>query len=167
MKTIKINCQQLKKLKDYIKMHSSKKVYLITEFGRSKSQDAIDVYPLTENNVELIPDDAMFGNYRIGIVKGDGFWVRYFGRSDNNQGGLRQRVKDHIGDTMTNKEKRVYDKSHYFWFEVKSSAEEAYEQECKDYHAIKVPDEDNFVDNEKHPDKPNGMSSLFCPGCNQ
>lgn len=155
----------MKHLREYVQEHCEKKVYLMTEFG--KSQDAIDVFPLTEKSLELIPDEAKFGNYRIGIVDGDEFYVRYFGRSDDNQGGLRQRIKDHVGNTITNRAKRVYNNSYFFWFEVKSSAKEAYEQECKDYHAIKVPDEDNFVDNEKHPDKPNGMSNLLCPGCKE
>ena len=165
MKTIEITEKQMEQLCVHVRNHSKKEVYLMTEFG--KSQHPIDVFPLTKENMELIPDHVQFGNYRIGIVKDDEFWVRYFGRSDNNQGGLRQRVKDHIGDTKTDREKRIYDHSYYFWFEVKSSAKEAYEQECKDYHTFIEIDEDGCVDNDEHPDKLDGMSYLTCPVCGQ
>lgn len=41
----------MKHLREYVQEHCEKKVYLMTEFG--KSQDAIDVFPLTEKSLEL------------------------------------------------------------------------------------------------------------------
>lgn len=125
----------------------------------------IEVFQLTDANMCLIPENAQYGNYRIGVLKGTEFWVCYYGRSDNHDGGLRERVREHIGD-VTNKDERIYDSSHFFWFNVVHSALDAYKQECEDYHTFMDIDGGDFVDNDIHPSVPDGMAGVtFCPIC--
>lgn len=142
------------------------KVKVIGMYGHDLNK-AIEVYPLCEENLELIPDDALCGNYRIGLFDSDNhFLVRYYGRTDGNTKTLRSRIEDHLGD-VTNRANRIYDSSYYFWFETANSDKEAYEQECRDFHSFGIHETNDFVDNDIHPDKPNGKSYLHCPVCNQ
>ena len=139
-------------------------VHIVTPLG-GRLSNTIEVYPFTEENVMRIPEEAQFGNYRIGLLKNDEFWVQYFGRSDHNDGGLRKRVSDHLTmGATTDHKNRLYDESYYFWFKVQSNELEAFRQECRDWHTFKDLDEGNFVDNDIHPARPNGRS---CPICNE
>ena len=52
----------------------------------------------------------------------------------------------------------------YFCFGEKTSEEEAYHQECKDYHDFL--DVDGYLQNKDHPAKPEGMN-IKCKVCNK
>lgn len=139
-------------------------VNIVTSFGTWKDRK-FEVNPFTEDNVELIPITAKFGNYRIGILKGDDFWVQYFGRSDHNDEGLRKRVSDHLSKgNPTNHELRLYDETYYFWFQEQPNPLEAFKQECRDWHTFQDIDDGKFIDNDIHPARLEGKK---CPICNK
>ena len=79
------------------------------------------------------------------------FTIHYVGRSDTD---LNRRLKEHIDDP--------YD---HFMFSYAADAVEAYEKECVNYHDFT--DSGNQLDNENHPDKPDGRSDLRCPRCGE
>lgn len=85
------------------------------------------------------------GNYALGFENEKGFVPKYVGRSDSDvQGELLNYVDD---------------KKHHkkFMFRYASTKKEAYEQECKNFH-----DFENQLENENHPDSPDG-ENLKCP----
>ena len=137
-------------------------VYPINAFGVNEGKGIV-VHPFTEEAMKLIPENAVYGNYRIGIIRGNTFCVQYFGRSDHNDGGLRKRVSDHLAKgNPTDSQKHIYDESYYFWFKVQESERDAFRQECYDWHNSLDPDGENFVDNKYHPARPAGC---ICPVC--
>lgn len=85
------------------------------------------------------------GNYALGYEKEESFIPKYVGRSDSD-------VKDELINYLD-------DKSHHkkFMFRYASTEKEAHEKECKNFH-----DFEKQLENEKHPDSPNGMN-LTCP----
>jgi hypothetical protein len=107
-------------------------------------------YPLTAQFIDVYVEDKT-GNYALGAVHNQTFFVKYVGRSDTN---LNQRLKTHIEEGYA-----------YFEFAYSDNPVSAYEKECADYHAFK---ETHGLDNKIHPDKPeNAPASLKCPICGQ
>lgn len=140
----------------------NKTVSPINAFGVNDNVSFV-VHPFTEANMKLIPEKAIYGNYRIGIVNDNTFCVQYFGRSDHNNDGLRKRVSDHLAKNgKTDHKKHVYDESYYFWFEEQNSEIEAFKQECHDWHYFLDPEGENTFDNENYPMRPSGCA---CPVC--
>ena len=139
-------------------------VHLVTPLV-GRLTPTIEVYPFREDVVNLIPTNIQYGIYRIGVVQGDEFRVKYFGRSDCNSGGLRQRISDHLPE---------YNQNYYFWWSSKPNVEEAYKAECCEYHTYfnidgrKLNGNGIDVDNIYHPAKPAGLSiKCIFPLCNK
>lgn len=116
----------------------------------------VQLYPLTKDGIEVIPEEIVHGNYRIGVLGPlfGNFFVKYIGRADN---GLKDRVSDHltdfIKDLIDNNPGRVY-----FSFNEEINELDAYHRECKDYHDFDPELNDN------HPAKPAGIFTL-CKIC--
>ena len=117
------------------------------------------VYPLTEANLEIIPEDCQYGTYRIGYILANKFLVRYIGRSIDHNGGLRGRVREHLGEFPGNP---------HFTFYPAETPEEAYNDECLDYHAFYEGD-GGFLTNREHPARQGVRQDIHCPvaTCNE
>ena len=117
--------------------------YLMTPmFGRGEIHS---VYPFNNDTIiEVVPENAMCGNYQIGCVikVGDALEFRtcYFGRSGQNGTALRERIISHLIENQEN-ERHVYDDTHFFMFECHDQNNEpgvdanqlAYARELSDY----------------------------------
>ena len=87
------------------------------------------------------------GNYGLGYVDDKGvFIVKYVGRSDED---LNSRLKKHVGNYKM------------FKYCYATSPKVAFEKECNNYHDF---GEAKDLDNEIHPDRPEG-SDWKCPSC--
>lgn len=108
-------------------------------------------YALTNEEVRRRVDVNMKGNYAFGNTEEDGlFHVYYVGRSDTDlQAEIIARSADFPQLTQ-------------FMFSYASSAKEAYEKECKNYHDFMCP----ALLNKIHPDRPDG-TDYHCPECGQ
>lgn len=86
------------------------------------------------------------GNYALGNLSGNTFYVNYVGRSDDN---LNTRLKDWVGE---------YEK---FKFSYATSPKAAFEKECKNYHDFGEKDK---LDNKNHPQRPDNTTwkCSFC-----
>ena len=109
------------------------------------------VYKLASDVIDNVVPEKVCGNYRIGkMVTKNGenkFSVQYVGRSDND---LRERIKDHIPEKYT-----------LFRFSTCQTSEEAFYQECEDWHRYGAK-----LDNYIHPDRPDG-TNYKCPYCDE
>lgn len=102
-------------------------------------------YDYNSDEIKSNVSSNKIGNYALGYEKEGGFVPKYIGRSDSDvQGELLNYV-----DEKNNHKK--------FMFMYASTKEEAYNQECKNFHDFK-----KQLENENHPDSPNGMN-LKCP----
>ncbi|MCV0372409.1 MAG: hypothetical protein K5793_02515 [Nitrosarchaeum sp.] len=105
-------------------------------------------FNFTKNGIENAVKENKKGNYALGRKGDDGtFFVSYIGRSDND---LRQELLVRL-DTH---------KHSHFKASYANSAEEAFKKECQNYHDF----DPEKLENEIHPDKPNG-TLLKCPVC--
>ena len=91
--------------------------------------------------------DSKIGNFALGSSDKGKFYPKYVGRSDSD---LKVELANHLKD-----------KNHHskFKFSYAASETEAFNTECKNYH-----DFEKFLENEIHPDSPNGMN-LNCSVC--
>lgn len=87
------------------------------------------------------------GNYALGFADANGFTIHYVGRSDSN---VATRLLSHVTEPYT-----------HFKFSYASNPVEAFKKECKNYHDCGG---SANLDNEYHPDKPNGYN-VSCPYC--
>lgn len=86
------------------------------------------------------------GNYALGYTNEQGSFIpKYVGRSDTD---LQAELMAHLEDKNHHKK---------FMFSYASSTTNAFKEECRNYHDFK-----KQLENEKHPDSPNGMN-LTCP----
>jgi len=114
--------------------------------GMGKTHYKLDTETIDSNVVSNTP-----GNYALGKVSEKGtFIVYYVGRSDEDLNG---RLKEWVGKKTKYK---------YFKFKYALSPDEAFEQECKNYHDFGGSEK---LDNEVHPKRPEG-SYRRCPYCN-
>ncbi len=106
-------------------------------------------YALNSEEVKKRVDPNKKGNYAFGTLGEDGmFYVYYVGRSDTDlQAEIIARSSD-------------FTQLSHFMYSYASSAKEAYEKECKNYHDFNCP----ALLNKIHPDRPNG-TSYHCPIC--
>jgi hypothetical protein len=106
-------------------------------------------YELTAEEVERIVDDGRIGNYALGHRSSEekSFIVDYVGRSDSD-------VKSRLLYWVENS------KRPRFKYSYASSAKEAFEKECCNYHDFSP------SDNDIHPDKPKDKN-YKCPVCGQ
>ena len=114
------------------------------------------VFQFQSDNIRIkIPDIVKKGNYRIGVIDGDWFIVKYVGRATDQ--ALEDRLLQHKNHT----DDHYYDDNHYFFFSSANSDEDAINQECIDFHSFGG---DEVLDNKEHPSLPNNTN---CPwqGC--
>ena len=103
-------------------------------------------YALTAKSVDDEITEISAGNFALGFESKSGlFVVQNYGRSDTD---LNSEIKNWIG-----KYKR-------FKFFYASSPKNAFEKECKNYHAF----DKNKIDNKTHPIKPEN-ADYGCPYC--
>lgn len=114
----------------------------------TKSTGMGSSYPLDENKIDEKVTTKKIGTYCLGHLKAsnNAFVPDYVGRSDTD---LNKRLKDWVG-----KYKR-------FKFMYHTTKKQAYEKECNLYHDWK-----DQIDNDVHPDKPDG-TDYKCPVCGQ
>lgn len=103
-------------------------------------------YKLDAETIEKKVTKVSPGNYALGQKNKKGnFVVKYVGRADKN---VKTRLKSWVGKT-----------DHpLFKFCYASSAKEAFENECKNFHDF------NPSGNDIHPDRPDG-ATWECPSC--
>ena len=104
-------------------------------------------YPLTKEDIDNRIPVGSIGNYAYGYTnKENVFIVQYVGRSDSD---LNDRAKHGIGQYKEYK------------YSIARTIKEAFEKECRNYHDF---GENAKLDNDIHPDKPDG-TSYECPYC--
>ena len=108
-------------------------------------------YRLTNEKIDEVVTKISPGNYALGNISNDEFYVYYVGRSDYN---LNDRLTTWVDEN---------DKYKYFKFSYASSIKEAFEKECRNYHDFGESEE---LDNEKHPKCPDG-ENWKCPVCGE
>lgn len=104
-------------------------------------------YQLSPTEIDRVVPKENIGNYALGYTRGDEvFIVRYVGRSDSC---VNSRLKHWEG------------KYAQFKWSSAQSVRAAFEKECKNFHDFGGLE---ALDNERHPDSPNG-TTLKCPFC--
>ncbi len=116
------------------------------------SLDMCGPYNLTVKDIVSNITKISAGNYALGYMEKDidgknKFIVKYIGRSDFD---LAARLKQHVGEN--------YKK---FKYSYAKSQKDAFEKECKNYHDFGG---NEFLNNEIHPDRPEGKN-WKCPYC--
>ena len=106
-----------------------------------------DIYPLASPVIDDLIPPKTIGNYVLGYRVGKTIQVKYVGRSDTD---LNRRLKEHLEDP--------YDA---FMFNIQNTPEEAYIEECWNWHGC---DGEEWLDNKIHPDRPEGCTEI-CPVC--
>lgn len=100
-------------------------------------------FDLDLDTIDRVVTKKSAGAYAVGNTADGVFYVSYVGRADYD---LNDRLKDHVGTASEFK-------ADYF-----SSAEEAFEKECRLYHDFST------KRNKVHPARPKG-SNATCPCC--
>ena len=109
------------------------------------------IYDLNDETIDIYVNDNRIGNYALGYISNNKFFVCYVGRSDNN---IKQRLRQHINENENYK---------YFKFSYANDEREAYLKECKNWHDFGGLDD--LLINKIHPDKPKNMKNIKCPYC--
>lgn len=107
-------------------------------------------YALTDENIDAKVKNDAIGNYGLGYIKDGKFCVAYVGRSDTD---LNRRLHDHVEENAKYK---------YFKFSYARTPKEAYEKECINFHDFGGT---KSLENERHPDRPEGKGDYKCPVC--
>ena len=107
-----------------------------------------EIYPLNNAIIDrLIPPNTI-GNYVLGYRESaNEIQIKYVGRSDTD---LNRRLKEHLSDSYE-----------AFMFNIQNTPEEAYIEECWNWHGC---DGEEWLDDEIHPDRPEGCTEI-CPVC--
>jgi hypothetical protein len=100
-------------------------------------------------DVDKYVGENRLGNYLLGSMVNGEFIPRYAGRSDTD---LNKRLKTHLGERYS-----------HFKFDYAKDIIEAYNTECKHYHAFK--DLNEPFDNDIHPAKPKDRPDVKCAYC--
>lgn len=109
-----------------------------------------EAYELNNDEIRIVVNPNKKGNYAFGILREEDkvFLVYYVGRSDTDlQAEIIARTAD-------------FPQLTHFMFSYASSAKEAYEKECRNYHDFMSP----ALLNKIHPDRPDG-TDYNCPLC--
>ena len=109
------------------------------------------IYDLNNETVDTYIEKGKIGNYALGNIDGDSFYVCYVGRSDID---LNESLKKHINKS---------NKYRFFKFSYAMDIREAFIKECKNWHDFGG--NEGLLDNRTHPNKPNGVSKIKCPYC--
>lgn len=115
------------------------------------SLDMESSYDLSIKTIDTYVEKNKIGNYALGYIEGDNFYVCYVGRSDSDLNG---RLKNHINES---------EKYKCFKFSYAMDIREAYIKECKNWHDFGG--KEGALDNKIHPNKPEGISNIKCPFC--
>jgi len=114
------------------------------------SLDMKGPYKLTTEKIDEVVTRTSPGNYALGYVRDNTFYVCYVGRSDTD---INERLKQWVG-----KKPNRYT---HFKFSYATSPKAAFEKECRNYHDFGGVDK---LDNEYHPQRPDG-TNWKCPVC--
>ncbi len=114
-------------------------------------------YPFNSTGIDKNVPEGTIGNYALGQTNDENtFIVHYIGHSLD----VRKRLHDHL-----NNPDEDWSKVHQFKFSKAANEVEAYKKECQNWHDF---GESTYLhDNEYHPAKPGGRTSLKCPVCGQ
>lgn len=104
------------------------------------------LFNLTSREIDSQVTKTSPGNYALGRVSENKFYVYYVGSSDTDLNG---RLKDWVDE---------YDK---FRFSYAASLKAAFKKECQNYHDFGETDK---LDNKQHPQRPDD-SNWKCPVC--
>lgn len=105
-------------------------------------------YPLNALTIALIVPSSI-GAYALGYKDLQGvFNVKYVGRSDTD---INARLQQHLNKGYS-----------FFEYETLPNAYDAFCKECNLYHDF---GERELLDNQEHPDRPEG-TNYQCPRCN-
>ena len=107
-------------------------------------------YSFTREKVDEKITRRSPGNYALGHVRDNTFYVCYVGRSDDD---INKRLKQWLD--------KKPEKYTHFKFSYATSPKAAFEKECKNYHDF---GESKKLDNEYHPKRPEG-TNWKCPRC--
>lgn len=107
-------------------------------------------YRLSTEKIDEVITRTSPGNYALGYVRDNTFYVCYVGRSDTDVNG---RLKEWVGKKP---------KYTHFKFSYATSPKAAFEKECRNYHDFGGSD---VLDNDYHPQRPEG-TNWKCPICN-
>jgi len=107
-------------------------------------------YRLTKEKIDEVVTRKSPGNYGLGYVRDDTFYVCYVGRSDDD---VNERLKQWVGEKPN--------RYTHFKFSYATSPKAAFEKECRNYHDF---GESDKLDNEYHPQRPEG-TNWECPVC--
>lgn len=111
--------------------------------------DMMGPYELSDEMINETVRNNQIGNYALGHTNSENvFFVEYVGRSDSD---VAERLRQHVGEKYLQ-----------FKFSYATSCKQAFEKECNNYHDF---GENDKLDNEIHPRRPNG-SMWKCPYCN-
>jgi hypothetical protein len=110
------------------------------------SLDMLGPYELTKKEIDKQVTRTSAGNYALGRVSNNTFYVSYVGRSDTD---INDRLKKWVGN---------YSK---FKFSYATSPKAAFEKECRNYHDFGGSAK---LDNKEHPQRPDG-TNWECPIC--
>ena|SRR3989344_5662622 len=106
-------------------------------------------FPLTTDSIDENVTRTSPGTYVLGHNNDNTFIVEYVGRSDSD---VNTRLKQWVDKNYSR-----------FKFDYFDSLKAAFEKECNIYHDFGGPS--GKLDNDKHPQRPEG-SSWQCPRCN-
>lgn len=107
-----------------------------------------ETYALTNEKIDQAVTRTSPGVYALDKTTTGGFQVNYVGRADVD---LNKRLKAWVGS-----------KYKFFKFDYATSPKNAFEKECELWHDYGGPQ--GKLDNEKHPQRPNG-TDWKCPRC--
>lgn len=107
-------------------------------------------YELTHEKIEEVITKASPGVYQLGSIFQDSFFLRYISRADSD---LARSLKSWVG----------CERYSHFRFCCSASAQNAFEEECREYHENGGSED---LDNEDHPQRPE-ESDWKCPVCNR
>jgi hypothetical protein len=102
-------------------------------------------FGFTSDEIDDLVAGDRIGNYALGVMRDDTFIVKYVGRSDID-----------LKAELTRRLILGYPK---FKFSYADSEKDAFEKECQNYHDFGGKEK---LDNERHPDRPDGMDDLEC-----
>jgi len=123
--------------------------FLCSSLGSTGVEGPFD-FTSVEIDAKVLP--RRIGTYVLGELRADSsFNVRYVGRSDK--------------DLNVELKKRLAPKYPKFMFSYAGSSKDAFTRESQNYHHFGG----KGLDNERHPDRPDGMNNLACPvaGCTE
>lgn len=105
-------------------------------------------FVLNSNTINKQITRTEAGNYALGKLDGNTFYVSYVGRSDSDVNG---RLQSHA----------TAGKYSHFMFSYATSPKAAFEKECQNFHDFGG---EAALANDMHPDRPNG-ANWKCPVC--